>query len=84
MNIELYTRGACQLCDQTKAALKKSNLAFEERIIERDITRDEVLEKFPGARMLPIVVVDGTWIGGRDEILRLVAQRKQDEQRSTD
>jgi glutaredoxin len=84
MNIELYTRGACQLCDQTKTALKKNNLAFEERIIERDITRDEVLEKFPGARMLPIVVVDGTWIGGRDEILRLVAQRKQDEQRSTD
>lgn len=75
MNIELYTRAQCSNCVKVKEALTNSKMPFVEHVIDRDLTREDVLEKFPDAKILPVVVVDGTWIGGKDEILKIVAQK---------
>lgn len=72
--IELYTRKTCSLCDQARKYLQERNIQYTEYVIDVDIPRDEVLEKFVGARILPVVVLDDVWIGGRDELLRFVAR----------
>ncbi len=60
MNIELYTRESCQACVRTKKLLTERNVGFTEYKLEHDIKREAVIERFPGVKKLPIVVVDGT------------------------
>lgn len=84
MLIELYTREQCSNCVVVKNALNKADLNYKEYVIDRDITRENVLNLFPEAKILPVVVVDGTWIGGKDEILRIVAQKNQNEHEMKD
>jgi len=73
MNIELYTRSNCSRCDAVKDALKDKQISYTEHIIGETILREKVLDQFPGVTLLPIVTIDGTWIGGRDEILLKLA-----------
>jgi glutaredoxin len=74
MDITIYTRDGCSLCEQTKQALQKKNIAYSEQKIDETITRDEVVKLFPEAKKLPIVTIDGTWIGGRDETIKRLNQ----------
>ncbi len=60
--IELYTKDQCPLCETAKNKLNENNVPFIERVIGKDVTRDEVLTKFPKARVAPIIVVDGVQI----------------------
>ena len=62
MKIELYTRESCQACVRTKNLLTERNVGFTEYKLEHDIKRETVIERFPGVRNLPIVVVHGTRI----------------------
>jgi len=73
MVIDLYTKNSCSRCEAVIEALQKKNIPFLEHVIGQDILRENVLDLFPGARLLPIVVIDGTWIGGRDEVLKKLA-----------
>lgn len=59
MNIELITRDGCPACVKTKNLLKKKNLPFSEFRIGVDLTRDQVIERFPDQKMIPIILVDG-------------------------
>jgi glutaredoxin len=69
MKIELYGRNGCSRCEQSKKFLRDNSIDFVEYEVGKDVPREVVLEKFPDAKMLPVVVVDGTWIGGRDELI---------------
>ena len=75
MKIELITREGCALCDDTKRILDNREIEYTEKIIGTDLTRQQVFELVPGltsGTMLPLVLVDGTWIGGRTEIVRYI------------
>ena len=72
MQIKLYTRPGCTLCDYAKRELAKRNIPYQEVDISEQTKRDEVKKRFPEAKMLPVVVIDGTWIGGRDELIRYI------------
>lgn len=76
MKIEVYSRPTCSRCEKVKDEFKKRNIEYDEYIIEQTITRDEVIKKFPGVSQLPIVVLDGTHIGGRDEALKMLNEGK--------
>ena len=63
----IYTKENCPNCEQTKSVLKENKIDFEEIVIGKDITRDEVLKKFPNAHFAPIVVhPDGFEVGAHD------------------
>ena len=62
MKVEVYTRDACSACTQTKKLLVESNVPFVEYQLERDLKREELLERFPTAKKLPVVVVDGVQV----------------------
>lgn len=79
MQLEIYTRKTCSRCDYVKGVLNTKNIPYAEHVIDEvEVTREEVLSKFPEAKILPIVVLDNTWIGGRDELMRMINLGKLD------
>jgi len=73
--VEIYTKMFCPYCARAKSLLKKKGAAFE----EFDITlggplRDEMLARAPGHRTVPQIFIDGTHIGGSDELAALDAK----------
>lgn len=72
MNIEIYTRDGCSHCENAKAFLNRWNHKFTEYKIHIDVTRDMVLETYPGVKMLPIIVIDGNYIGGYKDLIALL------------
>ena len=66
--IEIYGKPQCPFCDRAKALCESRNLPFKYFQLGEDFTRDEVLEKFPGARTFPQITVHGTKIGGYDKL----------------
>jgi glutaredoxin len=70
--IEVYTKPDCPLCETAKRMLNEKKLAFNEIVIGRDITRDEVLERFPDARVAPVICLDGRMVREAAELQLLV------------
>ena len=67
--VEMYTKWGCSYCAAAKALFNKKGVAFE----EYDITmggpkRAEMLERVPGARTVPQVLIDNEALGGFDEV----------------
>lgn len=52
----VYTLDNCIPCQQAKEKLKASNTEYDEYVIGKDISRDEVKLKFPYARLTPVIV----------------------------
>jgi len=71
MKIDVYTRyePPCSYCMATKASLHSKNMEFNEFVIGKDLSSDELKEKFPLARTLPVIMVDGKYIGGYNELM---------------
>lgn len=55
-SIQLYTREACGACVRAKVVLKHNQIPYEEIIIDETITREELLEQYPTARVLPFII----------------------------
>lgn len=71
----VYTRDGCSFCEKAKNLLNQNNLQYTEYSIGKNILREEVLQKFPGIKMLPIVVdVNGTLVGGYEDLVRHLQQ----------
>lgn len=64
MKIEVYTKDNCIYCVKTKDLLKNHNYEFDEYKMGDTITRDQIVSTFPGWKTLPIIVIDGKFIGG--------------------
>lgn len=73
MNIEIYTKQDCPFCVEAKKLLKKSSKPFKEYKIGKDISRDDLKLKYPEARLAPVVIIDGKYIGGFDDLSDLIA-----------
>ena len=71
MKIDVYTRyePPCSYCMATKASLHSKNMEFNEFVVGKDLSTDELREKFPLARTMPVIMVDGKYIGGYNELM---------------
>lgn len=77
--VEIYTKAWCGYCARAKALLTDKGAAFE----EYDITmggprRDEMLERAPGRTSVPQIFIDGTHVGGSDDLRALDREGKLD------
>jgi glutaredoxin len=52
-----------------KQLLKKSNIAFTEKTIGVDVTREQLLEVAPNARTAPQIIINKQVIGGYNELV---------------
>lgn len=71
-HVEIYTKAFCGYCARAKALLDSKGVAFE----EYDITiggpkRAEMLERSNGGSTVPQIFIDGTHIGGSDDLSAL-------------
>jgi glutaredoxin len=69
MDCVIYTKENCTWCVAAKEFLTNQRTSYEEIKIGEDITRDELLEKYPEAKTVPIIVIDNEWIGGYMELV---------------
>lgn len=67
-DVVLYTKPDCQHCVKAKKILRDHAITYTEKLIGKDVSRDDVLAKFPSMTMVPILVADGKLIGGSEVI----------------
>lgn len=81
MHVVLYTKPDCTFCLQTKLLLNAGNIAFEEKVLDVDFTRQGLKESFPTATTYPVIVVDGFYVGGYNDFKTLLEQKSSDSRR---
>ena len=69
MDVTVYSKDNCPYCVMAKQLLKKSNIAFTEKTIGVDVTREQLLEVAPNARTAPQITINNQVIGGYNELV---------------
>lgn len=68
-DIEIYSTAACGYCMAAKNLLKSKGLAWRELRIDADpAARAEMLKRAPGVRTVPQIFINGTHVGGFDQL----------------
>ena len=70
MKAIIWSKNACPFCVQAKALLESQGIEFEERNVQKDWTKEQLLEAVPTARTLPQIFLDDNYIGGFTELRR--------------
>ena len=64
----VWSKENCPYCLQAKALLESKGIEFEERNVQKDWTKEQLLEAVPNARTLPQIFLDDNYIGGFTEL----------------
>ena len=75
MEIVAYTNPSCSHCVTLKKLFKRALVNYTEVVMDRDITFQLFMEKFPNASGYPYVVIDGKEIGGLVETAKLFLEK---------
>tara|TARA_A100001035_G_C27768550_1_gene494977 strand:+ start:1555 stop:1806 length:252 start_codon:yes stop_codon:yes gene_type:complete len=62
--IEIYGKTACSSCTAAKQFCESRSLEYKYYQLDKDFTREVILEEFPGARTFPQIKVHGRNVGG--------------------
>lgn len=66
--ITIYSKPGCGYCDAAKDIFKKTGVQYTELMVGSDLTREQFFERFPGAKTVPQIIIDGQHIGGYDNL----------------
>lgn len=82
-HVTLITREGCAFCVRGKKVLAEADIPYTEIEVGKDILREEVLTKYPGAKLLPLFILNGIHKGSYDELYDWVCEElnKNDSQR---
>ncbi|OJY96406.1 MAG: glutaredoxin 3 [Lysobacterales bacterium 63-13] len=70
VSVEMYTTAACPYCVAAKNLLKQKGFDYSEIRVDTDSARrEEMLERSGGRRTVPQIFVNGTHIGGFDDLV---------------
>ncbi|UXI66939.1 glutaredoxin 3 [Tahibacter amnicola] len=70
VKVEIYTTAICPYCVAAKNVLKMKGLSYEEMRIDTDpARRDEMLTRAAGRRTVPQIFINGTHVGGYDDLV---------------
>lgn len=61
--IEIYGKKACSYCAKAKTFLDVRNLEYIYKELDKDFTREEMLEAFPTAKTYPQIKINNKHIG---------------------
>ena len=68
----IWSKDNCPYCDQAKRLLTMKKINFEERNINKDWSREQLLEAVPTARTLPQIFLDDKLVGGYTELSKFL------------
>ena len=72
----VYTTSVCPYCQSAKRLLTEKNISFEEvSLDDQPDLRAELSEKFGGWRTVPMIVLDGEFVGGYTELVQHYKQQ---------
>ena len=74
--IEVYTKDGCVFCTRAKALAEESGYEYKIIHMPRDISREDLMAKFPTSRTMPIITIDNENIGGYIELKYIIEERK--------
>lgn len=69
-------RDNCPFCVKAKKLLENRELPHTYLDIGKDITREEILSKYPSIKTVPVVTYQGNLIGGYDKLFEFVTTNK--------
>ena len=64
MNITLYSKSNCPLCDQAKALLVAKGIDFTEISLDEPARRANFMAAYPDARQMPQIFIGDQRVGG--------------------
>ena len=67
--IEIYGKDFCPYCDRAVALCEQKGYDFEYKKLGRDYEKEDLMEKFPGARTFPQIKAHGENIGGYTDLV---------------
>lgn len=77
--IEIYTTFMCPYCSRAKALLEKKGQTYNEIDVSYDAAkREEMTRKAGGIRSVPQIWINGTHVGGSDDLYALERAGKLD------
>ena len=70
VSVEMYTTAICPYCVAAKNLLKQKGFDYSEIRIDTDPQRrEEMLTRTGGRRSVPQIFVNGTFVGGFDDLV---------------
>jgi len=69
MQAIVWSTETCSYCKQAKTLLNSKNIPFEERMIGREWTKEQLLVEVPNARTVPQIFIDGNYVGGYTDLV---------------
>ena len=82
--VEIYTKSYCPYCHRAKARLDARNVAYEEIDITFDEAGQREMQLRSNRRTVPQIFIDGTPIGGSDDLEALLASGEFDRLMNSD
>ena len=77
--IEIYTRPLCGFCHAAVRLLKQKGVEYNEtNIWTTDGAREEMIQRSNGGTTVPQIFIDGTHVGGCDDLYALEREGKLD------
>ncbi len=77
--VEIYTSPFCGYCRAAKNLLKKKGVSFDETDVSRDAgQKATMIQRANGGRTVPQIFINGTHVGGSDELHQLERAGKLD------
>jgi glutaredoxin 3 len=66
--IEIYTKKNCGACLEAKRLLDEAGYLYLQYTLDEQITKEQLMAKFPDAKTVPIIVINGNKIGGLSDL----------------
>lgn len=64
MNIVIYTKSGCPNCVSAKRLLDDKGVGYTEFDMDNPVIREIFTEKYPEARQMPQIFIEGQRVGG--------------------
>lgn len=77
-DVLLYTTSWCPYCQRAKTLLKEKGVQWSELDIEADQRRRQEMTEASGRSTVPQIFINGTHVGGSDELFDLEAKGELD------
>ncbi len=75
LDVTVFTRKGCPHCSRAKALLKDRGIAFEELTLNKEFS-DSTLRAVAGSTSVPQIFVNGSHLGGADDLEKWLAGRQ--------
>lgn len=76
MKAIVWSKEDCSFCVRAKQLLSSNHIKYEERVLGKGYSKEELLKNVPNARTVPQIFIDNIYIGGYTELVEFINSKK--------